>query len=285
MGDKAVFLDVDGTLVNERGQIPQSARAAVAAARANGHRVFLATGRSTSELWPEIIDVGFDGLVAAAGGYVEIDGQVLVKRHLSRAQVRHVVEFFDSHGVEYFLEANSGLYGSPNSKQRLAELMFHGALDEADRRQRETGFGGFIESLQVGATDVRDDINKVSFLDSDVPFAQIQAEFGPYFEVIPATVALWGPNSGELSLPGVHKAAAIEVVIDHLGIPLTDTIAFGDGLNDVEMIQFVGVGVAMGNAHPAVLAVADRVTGTPDEDGIHVGFAELGLLVPSTMAG
>ncbi|HET9127699.1 MAG TPA: HAD hydrolase family protein, partial [Propionibacteriaceae bacterium] len=72
MTPRSVFLDVDGTLVDETGQIPESARGAVREARANGHRVFLCTGRSLAELWPEILDIGFDGLVAAAGAYVEV---------------------------------------------------------------------------------------------------------------------------------------------------------------------------------------------------------------------
>ena len=58
---KAVFLDVDGTLVNEGGLVPESAQRAVREARANGHRVFLCTGRSPAELWPQIRDIGFDG--------------------------------------------------------------------------------------------------------------------------------------------------------------------------------------------------------------------------------
>ena len=69
---RAVFLDVDGTLVDYSGRIPASARHAVRAARANGHLVFLCTGRSRSELWPDVTDIGFDGLVGGAGAYVEV---------------------------------------------------------------------------------------------------------------------------------------------------------------------------------------------------------------------
>jgi hydroxymethylpyrimidine pyrophosphatase-like HAD family hydrolase len=120
----------------------------------------------------------------------------------------------------------------------------------------------------------------VSFLNRELPLNRIEAEFRGSLNVIPATVAAWGPNSGELSLPGVHKAAAIELVIDHLGIPIENTIAFGDGLNDIEMLQLVAVGVAMGGAHPLTLAAADEVTGTPDTDGILAGFIKHGLVDP-----
>jgi HAD superfamily hydrolase (TIGR01484 family) len=83
MDRKAVFIDVDGTLVNDRGVVPGSARRAVSEARANGHLMFLSTGRSMAEIWPEIREIGFDGYIA--GAYVEAGDEVLVHHHLSQA--------------------------------------------------------------------------------------------------------------------------------------------------------------------------------------------------------
>lgn len=278
MARKAVFLDVDGTFVTYRGVVPPSAQEAVVAARANGHQVFLCTGRSTAELWDEILEPGFDGVIAAAGGYVEYAGEVLLHRSVPVEVVRRVVAFFDRHGADYFLESNSGLYGSPNSRQRLSELLFGGVTDEDVLAELERGLGGFLDSLVVDADLARSDINKISFLDSDLTLEAIRAEFDGVLHVIPATVPMFGPGSGEMSIPGIHNATAIELLIEHAGIPREHTIAYGDGLNDLEMLQYVEVGVAMGNAHPAVRAVADRVTTAADADGIALGFAALGLV-------
>lgn len=277
-GRKAVFLDVDGTFVNDRGIVPPSAREAVVAARTNGHRIFLCTGRSMSELWDEIVEPGFDGIIASAGGYVQCDGQVLLHRTVPVEDLRRVVEFFDCHGVEYFLEANSGLYGSRHAKERLRELIFGPVSDEDVLAELEKGLGGFIDSLVVEPDPVREDINKVSFLDSRLTIEQIRAEFDGAFDVISATVPMFGPNSGEMSLPGIHKATGIELLIQHAGIARADTIAYGDGANDLEMLEFVAIGVAMGNARPAVLEVADLVTAGVDHDGIHRSFEALGLI-------
>jgi hypothetical protein len=68
--------------------------------------------------------------------------------------------------------------------------------------------------------------------------------------VIPGTVPMRGRYSGEMSLTGVHKAAAIETLIEHLGLPIASTMAYGDGANDLEMLTLVEIGVAMGNARP-----------------------------------
>lgn len=275
---KVIFLDVDGTYVNERGLVPASAQDAVVAARANGHRVFLCTGRSLAELWDHIMEAGFDGIIASAGGYIELDGQVLLHRSVPIEDVRHVVEFFGAHRIDYYLEANSGLYGSPNSKHRLRQLLYGGITDEDILAELEKGLGPFIDSLIDDQDLVRSDINKISFLGSEVSIEAIRAEFGGSFEVIPATVPQFGANSGEMSIPGIHKATAIALLLAHLGIDQADTIAFGDGLNDLEMFDYVHVGVAMATAHPTLVAAADRVTGGPDEDGIAAGFAACGLL-------
>jgi Cof subfamily protein (haloacid dehalogenase superfamily) len=275
---RAVFIDVDGTLVNDRGLVPDSARLAVEQARANGHLVFLCTGRSTSELWAEIIDVGFDGIIAAAGGYIECRGQVVAHRCVPAEQVRRVVDYFDHHGIEYLLESNSGLYGSGHSRAWLRRLLFASVTDEDVLAELQRGLGGFIDSVVIGADPARDDINKIMFLDSTVPIETIRSEFADVFEVIPGTVPMLGRFSGEMSLTGVHKGAAIEALVEHLGMPIADTMAYGDGMNDLEMLALVDIGVAMGNARPEVKAVADDVTGTPDEDGIHTSFTKYALI-------
>ena len=77
MNKKIIFLDVDGTLVNENGIVPESAKVAVKKARKNGHYVFLCTGRSKAEIYEDIMEIGFDGIIAAAGGYIELGDKVL----------------------------------------------------------------------------------------------------------------------------------------------------------------------------------------------------------------
>jgi hydroxymethylpyrimidine pyrophosphatase-like HAD family hydrolase len=76
MTRKAVFLDVDGTLIDDYGRVPDSAVRAVREARRNGHLVFLCTGRSMVELSPGVLDVGFDGFVVASGAYVQVGSVV-----------------------------------------------------------------------------------------------------------------------------------------------------------------------------------------------------------------
>jgi Cof subfamily protein (haloacid dehalogenase superfamily) len=150
--------------------------------------------------------------------------------------------------------------------------------DETILAELERGFGPFIDSVIVGADPGRDDINKISFLHSEVTLDEVRAQFSDTFTIIPGTVPVFGPNSGELSIPGIHKAGAIQTLLDHLGLDLADTMAYGDGHNDLEMLQHVAVGVAMGNAVPELKDIADDITGSPDEDGLFTSFTKYGLI-------
>ncbi|WP_026564889.1 Cof-type HAD-IIB family hydrolase [Bacillus sp. UNC41MFS5] len=276
---KIIFIDIDGTLVNDHGVIPESAKIAILKARENGHLVFICTGRSKAEIFSEILEVGFDGMIAAAGGYVEIGEKVLFHEMVKPEDVEHLIEFFNKHRIDFYLESNDGLFASKNCKNHIGTIIEKYILEHPNAREEiKRGFQPFLDILIEGEEMVEAGINKISFLGSDVPFEVIKKEFEATFTVIPSTIFLLGNNSGELSVLGVHKATAIEKVIQHLNIDKENTFAYGDGMNDIEMLEFVKHGIAMGNAKEAVKKVADDITDTPNDDGIFKSFKKYGLI-------
>ncbi|MFS0638023.1 Cof-type HAD-IIB family hydrolase [Mesobacillus foraminis] len=276
---KIIFMDVDGTLVNDHGVVPDSAKLAVQKARQNGHLVFICTGRSKAELFKDIIDIGFDGIIGAAGGYIEAREQVLLHERVKKEDVQHLVQFFNQHGIDFYLESNGGLFASGNCKKHIQGIIEKLLIENPGAREEiEKGLQPFHDCLIEGEVLIRDDINKISFLGSNLPIETINQEFSSKFTVIPSTVPLFGENSGELSVPGIHKATAIEKLIRHLNIKKENTFAYGDGMNDMEMLQYVQYGIAMGNAKAALKAAADNITDTHDEHGIYNSFKKYGLI-------
>ena len=279
MSKKVIFLDVDGTLVNDNGVVPESAKDSVRQARNNGHYVFLCTGRSKAEIYDEIMEIGFDGVIGAAGGYIEVNNEIILHKKVDREDVEHLVNYFDKNNIDFYLESNGGLFASKNCKKTLNKLVFEGVdKDSKLYKELEKGIGQFIEALIEGEDLIRDDINKISFLDSETSIETIRDEFKDKFNVIHCTVPMFGENSGELSVPGVHKALAIEYLIEHLGLSKETTFAYGDGINDMEMLQYVNYGIAMGNANEALKEIACDITGTHDEDGIYNSFKKYRLI-------
>jgi len=260
-GRRVVFLDVDGTLVGDDGRVPASAARAIREARAAGHLVFLC-----------------DGVVAASGSYVEVGGVALSLRTIPAGQLRRAAAFFEAHDTPVYFQGNDDIYASPAARQYLLSLVRNALAARSVRIDPDDGLVGFVESIRVDVDPLSAPITKLVYFDAPLSLDELTAELGADFEVVRAAFPLFGPNSGELSLRGVHKAYGMDIVLDHLGLSLADTIAIGDSYNDLEMLEHAAVSVAMGHAPDAVKAVADHVTGTPEEDGIETAFRQLGLI-------
>ena len=120
---KIIFIDVDGTLVSYDNVLPDSAVEAIRAARKNGHKVYICTGRSRAEVYQNIWDIGLDGMIGGNGSYVESDGKVIMHQVISLDEAKHIVDWLHSRKLEFYLEANAGLFASENFETRGEPVM------------------------------------------------------------------------------------------------------------------------------------------------------------------
>ncbi len=273
---KAVFLDVDGTYM-VGNEVPPSAADAVRAARANGHPVFLCTGRSLSEIYAHITEAGFDGVISAGGAVIDHDGRRLESHAYPPELLDRALAWLDAHGIDHILETDAAMLGSAGTRAHLARIV-HPDLDAADLDALVATDTDFIKPIvTLAGHDLDGVVHKILLLGSDVPLDEVRAEFGAELDVIGDTIPRFGANMGELALPGVHKATAIERLLAEVGIDRADTIAFGDGTNDLEMLDYVAVGVAMGDSPAVVRDAADLVVPAASDEGLAIGFRRLGL--------
>lgn len=283
MEKKIIFFDVDGTLVpstNGQEYIPESTIKAIQQTRSKGNLVYLCTGRSKAEIYDFILDIGIDGTIGAGGGYIEIGDEMLYHKKISNQSIKHLVDYFEANHFDYYLESNNGLYASKNLIPRLNSIIYGDYLnDPIAKAKYEKQDNHFINALKVSNDMYLDDVNKACFLENkNISFKEIVKEFSDEFNVINCTVPIFGDDSGELSVPNIHKANAIETLINHLGIDRKNTYAFGDGLNDIEMLQYVQVGIAVGNAKDGLKAIADEVCADADKDGIYDSMKKHNLI-------
>jgi Cof subfamily protein (haloacid dehalogenase superfamily) len=273
---RIIFLDVDGTFA-DHGDVPPGHVAAVRAARAAGHRVLLCTGRPKSMLPERILAAGFDGIVASAGGYVEVDGELIADRRFPDEVATRAVQVLARHDAAYVLEAPGALYGPPDVRERLQEAWSARLAADPDE-SRHDGPLDILDNLTTDADLSAVSFAKITCFSADVPVAQLAQEMGPEITALPSSIPGLGDGAGEIFVAAVDKSIGIRDVIAHLGVPREDTIACGDGLNDLEMIEYAGIGVAIDDGHPDVIAAADRTAPSPRHEGLVTAFVDLGLI-------
>ncbi|MHC6231675.1 HAD hydrolase family protein [Arthrobacter sp. MMS24-T111] len=278
---RAVFLDIDGTYA-DHGLAPDAHVDAVRTARGLGHLVFVCTGRPLSMVPGHILDAGFDGTITGAGARVEVNGEVLRDQRFEPDLAALIVETLDAHGAAYILEAPEALHGRTGVDQRLREVL--GPIF-AGRPRHDGVLSTDVDPLEdiLGPMQYSDDLRstsyaKVSVFDSTVPLKRLMEMLGSGVGLIPSSLSALGDRAGEIFMAGTHKAVGIQVVEARLGLHRADIVAIGDSANDIEMLEYAGVGIAVEGGHPAVLAVADKTTAGPAGAGVALAFADLGLL-------
>lgn len=272
MDTKIIFIDVDGTLCMPNGKVPDTARKAIQMARKNGHQAYICTGRSKPEIVDSILSIGFDGIIGAGGGYIEIEGKVVQHQTMEKDAVLKIVDHFEQNSIGYYLESNEGLFGSENCTEFIRERVTEGYPVDSDAYlQADAEFHWFYDLLNKYKSRKVDygKVNKISFISSeDHPFEKIASNFGDTFEMYRTTVAQFGVESGEIAVKGVDKSTAIEFVLNYLNKDKASTMAYGDGNNDIKMFEAVNYSVAMENATAELKSIACEVTALAEEDGM-----------------
>lgn len=275
MEKKAIFLDIDGTLRSFDGIIPDTTKEAIRLARANGHETIISSGRSFYQIDKEILDLGFDGMIGGAGAFVIYKGKELFHRYMTMEQKKKLF---------YFLEENGILYTAQTDKNSVVGTAMKDELQAFYKELNSIGVPiGKVAGRIVTDDNIVDNpkIEKLVFHRSSRSLKEIKDYLGDEFSVVSLSFAPNGVNigvSGEIGIGGITKASGIEAYLKASGIKRENTIAFGDGNNDLEMIEYVNTGVAMGNAVDELKKLADFVTTDIKEDGIYNGFKKLGLI-------
>lgn len=275
---KIIFLDVDGTLVDYENRLPPSAVTAIRQARKCGHRVYICTGRSKAEVYPELWNIGLDGMIGGNGSYVEDNGRIVMHRLITPGQCRRIVDWLHGRGLEFYLESNNGLFASERFEEAAqSAIRLYSKRKERPGAEQMTVRDAFPDMI-FGGELYRDDLNKVSFLLSSYQ------DFLDARDAFPDLKAgTWGGKGeealfGDLGVKDIDKAVAVETLVRYIQADMADTIAFGDAKVDIPMLECCAYGVAMGNGGPEIKAAADHVTAPVDEDGLYLAFEKLGLL-------
>ncbi len=248
---KVVFLDVDGTLLPEgNGRVLDSTKEAVRLLQDRDIGVALCTGRHPTEIVAlGLLDVPYDG-------FVLLNGQLVLDRNMKRFY-SHPIEGQDKAEIVEIFE-----------KQEIPVVIV-----EEDRL-----YLNFVNQYVVQAqADVNSGVHAVGeYKGADILMSTVYSDQDIRFSNL--RTGRWHRWAIDVYPPTGGKANGIREFIKKYRVAQKDTIVFGDAQNDIEMIKYAGIGVAMGNAYPETKKVADMITDDCEHDGIYNGLKKLGLI-------
>lgn len=252
---KLVAIDLDGTLLDPEGRLSERNAEAVRRANAAGVHVVIATGKSRGsaewlleELLLESHGVFNQGLVI-----YDTAGIIIQETALDEEVVEGVLRFAEERGLPYFTYSADYIVTPFDSeyRQRLIDLYHE-------------------PTPAIGAWEREHPVHKIVVIDPEDD-ETMQGEVRATLEELcesKATITQAVLNFVEVLPAGASKGAGLRWLLEELEIAPEEAMAIGDGENDVEMMEMVGLGVAMGNAHPRVKEVADVVVGSNEESGV-----------------
>ena len=276
MGRKIIFLDIDGTLtVPGSNEPPVSALCAIESARKNGHLVFLCSGRNYEMLSP-LLRYEFDGAIASSGGYIVYDQKVLYDCPMTEQQKQTVLKVLLNSGVYRTIECKDGSYTDESFREFLREHESEGRNSELLRWREQIEASLHIQPMStyegqpvykvVVMSPVREWLKEPEkMLENEFQFCIYEPDE-------------YGITNAEIINRKFDKGQAMIRVCSYLDMPVSDTIAFGDSMNDLEMLQTAGIGVCMGNGSDQLKQAADMICPAVTDDGLYQAFQRLHLL-------
>ncbi len=255
---KAVFFDIDGTLVSfNTHTVPDSARRAIERLREQGIKVFIATGRLLKHV-AIVNDIEVDGYITVNGGYcITSDGKVIFECSFPRQTVERVIDLSEQYDFDLNVMTHQDMYvsGMGERVQKIASM--------------------------INITPTVADVRMIAATQPVVqmcPYISYELE-QQIMPLLPDCVgSRWIETFMDLNVRGVDKSLGIQQVMKYYGLTMAEAMAFGDGGNDVPMVRDVALGVAMGNACEELKAVADYITTSVDEDGVSRALEYFGLI-------
>ena len=256
-----IFFDIDGTIYDYYTGVPASTKEAIRRLHENGHMVCLCTGRTKVMIFKEIMDLGFDGIIAGGGTYVEWQGKEIFRQDMPIEEVIRITEIFRENNLATFAEGMENMYYDPlfiddglNETYRIYQLNIPEHVKPIDYETMSCAkiSGRFTEKTVTGPVIKAVEDDYYWTIHNDV-----------LFEIIPKSYS---------------KAIGFRKLKEHADIDTDRCYAFGDSFNDYDILKEVKYGVVMGNGDKELLLRIPLHTEAMEDDGIYKALERFGLI-------
>ncbi|RCW71830.1 Cof-type HAD-IIB family hydrolase [Saliterribacillus persicus] len=257
MEQSVVFLDIDGTILDHEKKIPDSTKEGIKALQDNGIIVAIATGRAPFMFRDILKELNINSFISFNGQYVVYEGEVIHNQALTASQLENLTKY----GAEY---NHSLVYQAEHAMKASHPSNFH--------------ITSGMQSLQMNYPEVDANFFKKHSIYQVLLFNEEKEQEVYEEKFADLRFIRWHQFSCDVMPENGSKAYGVRKFIEKTEIPWENTYAFGDGLNDLEMIQLVNTGVVMGNGLEILKEAGDVVTDSVSNNGVYNGLLKLGLI-------
>lgn len=259
---RAAFFDIDGTLLSfNTHQVPDSTKKALYSLREMGIKLFVATGRApqTATYLREVFDFEFDGYINLNGQLCFADNKIIHSHHIPKSSIEMLLPYIEEKKIACDFIEREHIY--LNLENELT-----------DHFNKMLGDESILGYAQDPSRALHNDVYQLG------AFMSVEQEEEFLAHLPNCRCTRWHPLFADVIPSDGGKHIGMDKILEYYNIPLEESIAFGDGGNDIEMISHANIGVAMGNAMDNVKQAADFITKHVDEDGVAYALDKLGIL-------
>jgi len=262
---KLIALDLDGTLLNSDKKLSQRNRDALQAAADSGIQVVPATGRFFGAMPPVVQTMPFMNYALTINGAQVVNvhtGEVIYEANMPLETALSIMDVLAELPVCYDCYQDNGAFMTGSLQDRVEEFTDNPHYIKMIRELRKP-----VPELRAFLREKGAPIQKLQFFTRDETFRQeALATFDTRFPGTKSTSSVQG--NVEINAADGNKGSGLKALAKYLGIPIEEVMAFGDGSNDVTMLEAAGVGVAMANGVEEAKAAANYIAPSNDEDGV-----------------
>lgn len=273
-GIKIIALDLDGTLLDSEKRLSEENRRALELAAEKGIQIVPTTGRIYAIVPEAVRQLPFINYAITVNGaevYDVKNDRVIAKSELSWEKAVEIMAYLDGFDVVYDCYQNGGGYMTKAHLDKVGDYLTSAYFEAIYAKTRVP-----VPELKAYLRALGQGVQKLQFCTKDQALrAFLLEDLKTRFDGIAVSSAL--PYNGEVNDEKGHKGAALQKLCDYLGCTMENVMTFGDGLNDITMLEMAGMSVAMENAAPEVKAAAKYVTGNCDESGVAQAIREFCL--------
>ncbi|WP_449355446.1 HAD family hydrolase [Virgibacillus natechei] len=255
-----LFLDIDGTILKPDHTYTDSTKDAILQAKNQGIEVFICTGRPLHEVETLAEELNVESLIGYNGAYAIYQNEAIIDEPIGQNLVHQFIKIANEHGSEIVLYTREKNYFTSLDSTAVQQF------NKVFQLSKNDVYTSDVANQVIGATVINVDPSEAELyeLEENLRLSVVNIE--------------GTPQSYDIIRKNVNKGEAVKTILKRLNIPKDQAIAFGDGMNDKEMLQEVGESFAMENAHPDLFAYAKHTTTSVDDSGIYNGLKKLGLV-------